>query len=65
MENFLIRHTIRMPPGQEPLMRHYSVETSSKAAALRIAFKIDDGNRLGTKVEVVGHVVNRWPSYDI
>jgi hypothetical protein len=65
VENFLIRHTIPMPTGQEPLRRHYSVETSSKAAAQEIAYKIDDGDKAGTIVEVIGHVVNGWPVYDL
>jgi hypothetical protein len=64
VEKFLIRHTIPMPSGQEPLKRHYSVETTSRAAAQKIAYKIDDGDKPFTLVEVIGHVVNGWPVYD-
>ncbi len=66
MESFLIRHTIPMPAGQEPLRRHYSVKTISKAVALEIAYRIDDGDKTGTIVEVIGHVgAGGWPIYDL
>jgi hypothetical protein len=66
MENFLIRHTIPMPSGQEPLRRHYSLETSSKTAALKAAYRIDDGDKANTIVEVIAHVGNGgWPVYDL
>jgi hypothetical protein len=65
METFLIRHTIPMPRGEEPLRRHYSTEANSKESALEVAYKIDDGTAPGTVVEVIGHVVNGWPDYDL
>lgn len=65
METFLIRHTIRMPAGEEPLRRHYTTEAVSKEAALELGCKVDDGSATGTVVEAIGHVVAGWPVYDL
>lgn len=65
MENFLVRHTIPMPDSDEPIRRHYSLPAKSYDEALAVAHKFDDGDKPFTIVEVIGHVVDGWPVFDL